>query len=168
MDLVTTRRRYFIAFLLGIAIVGALLLTFAEPDSDLRQAGALMMVVWIPIGFWIIQLLFGSCRTIYKAHKYFGFFTKFEMHMRAQVALEKIPYNRFYDYGRYVECIIAHNKDGYTSRFQLSQEPGVWEGKLQEVNVQFKVPQTALQKLQAGDEFQIVIDQNILGRGQLL
>jgi hypothetical protein len=168
MSTISSRRYFIVVVLLIMAVAGALLRSFAVPQSTPYYLGTLLMVMWVPIVGNIISFLGKKLSPVALAKPTFSAATPFVrqavVELRGQSEQDLDLPQKEQD-GR-IHGLFVVGTEGFSIRFSLL-DIEVADGCLG-AEVQFFSPAAARPKFPVGSAFKVMQGNSGIGTGQVL
>lgn len=178
MTQIQARRRLIVILLLCVALTGAVLRHLSAPGTTQRDVGTLLMLLWIPVIGNVIAWLISKVKKRPAAavaatptpdpvafeDRPFAAHAQVELTLRpAGVPAEDLPIAE----GEH-HCALVVGNEGFSARWQVGPGRSFRRGTLQTLPVEFRVPATALARLQPGVAFRMLVGEAFIGDGRVL
>jgi len=163
----STGRQRAMAFMLALAVAGAVIRYFAAPDSTLHDVGTLLLVMWLPAVGNLIGWLIRQIPRRPPPATEFVKGSAFTAHLRAQLTVtpEAAAVLAAADPAQ-CDCTLIVGRQGFTARLahpvrDLLQEPAA----AQTVAIEFLHPDNALRQLPPGKPFFLLVGNTAVAKG---
>lgn len=178
---IQARRRLIVVILLCVALGGAALRQLSAPGSTQRDVGTLLMLLWIPIIGNIIAWLVNRMRAARALKKAAAVVAAapaaplredmpFEPHAWVELTLRpaSVPAEDMPIAEGEHHCALVVGNEGFSARWRVAPGRSFRRGTLQTLPVEFRVPATALARLQPGAAFRMLVGEAFIGDGRVL
>ena len=167
MKIVDSRRRQLVmAVLLGLAMLGAAMRYWADNPSLVRDAGTLLLVLWLPAVGNLVAFVIRKLPRRARRPSSFAAGTPFTRHLTAEVTplTHTVP-----GLGPLEQsCTVILGKEGFTARSGLPLAQWLAGGAVQPMDFELLRPSAGSQRLRPGAAFHVVVGVMAVAKGRVI